>query len=129
MPTFVAQISVAVIRVLGSCYGVFLLALSPFAFNGTLASELVVAPTLTERLLAGASMAVPGVTLLVPIRTALLKPAWANALLLAYIASLMLSLLGPLQARSFSTAQIWPTLIVALNLAAYWECRRTSNDV
>ena len=119
----------AVIRVLGACYGAFLLVLSPFAFNGALASELVIAPTLTERVLAGLSMAVPGLTLLVPIRAALAKPGRANGLLLAYAASLALSLLGPLQNRSVSAAQVWPALIVALNLAAYWHHRRTSNDV
>ena len=129
MPSFTTQVSVAVTRVLGACYGAFLLVLSPFAFNGALASEVMVAPILAERLLAGFSMAVPGCTLLVPIRAVLLKPAWANALLLAYTASLVLSLLGPLQARSFSAAQAWPALMVALNLAAYLQYRRASNDV
>lgn len=129
MTPFLVQVAVATIRVLGACAGAFLLFGSIFAFNGALASELPVPPSLTERILAGLAFAVPGATLLVPVRVAVTRRAWTHALLLAYFISVAVWLVEPLQTDSFSVGQAWLPLVVALNLLAFWQYRRTYNDV
>jgi hypothetical protein len=126
---FPLRVAIATVRALGVFLGVFLLAFAPFAFNGALASEQLVPPALAERLLVGFSMVVPGATLLIPIRLALLRPAWTNALFFAYCLSLALELLVSMRDGAPSPAQLWPAALIALNLVAYWQLRRQYNDV
>lgn len=125
MAEFAAQVLFAAIRAISIFLGLLLLAVSPFAFTGALASEATIQPTFWELLLEGLSFVVPGATLLVPMRVTLHNSANFRWLSAAYVVSLaVLSAHYLIVLPTITWASWWLAILVAVNFSFLFLPRR-----
>ena len=118
MAEFTAQVLFATVRAISSCLGLLLLAISPFAFTGALASETMIQPSSWELLLDGLSFAIPGATLMVPMHFTLRSSANLRRLSAAYVVSLaVLSAHHLISIQAITFASLWLAMFVAVNFS------------
>jgi len=96
-----------------------MLVLSPFAFNGGLASEAEIAPSIASNFIEGLTMAWVGSTLLVPLRLVSTKPVLTWLLFASYFVSVgLLVVQGVSIGEGGLGVTLWQVVFVALNVAA-----------
>ena len=119
MSDFLTRVALASLRFFGISYGAFMLVLSPFAFNGGLASEAEIAPSIASNFIEGLTMAWVGSTLLVPLRLVSTKPVLTWLLFASYFVSVgLLVVQGVSIGEGGLGVTLWQVVFVALNVAA-----------